>query len=81
LTEIPIAFGSSLLERSVLEGVIGAEQADEDLFISSLTVAEIRRGIYWRSPLERSAESWSGGFASAFVRTNRVSSSEVHCAA
>ena len=38
-----------------------AGQADDDLFISSLTVAEIRRGIL-EKPAGRSAESWSVGF-------------------
>jgi predicted nucleic acid-binding protein len=38
-----------------------AEQSDEDLFISSLTVAEIRCGIL-EKPLERSAGSRRIGF-------------------
>jgi len=37
-----------------------AGQSDEDLFITSLTVAEIRRG-YWRSLPERSVRNWSAG--------------------
>jgi predicted nucleic acid-binding protein len=40
-----------------------AEQADEDLFISSLTVAEIRRGILEKPPgkKRRELESWFSG--------------------
>src|SRR2546428_3124608 len=40
---------------------VEAEQADEDLVISSLTVAEIRRVIL-EKPAEKSAGSWSVGF-------------------
>jgi predicted nucleic acid-binding protein len=40
-----------------------AEQADEDLFISSLTVAEIRRGILEKpaGKKRRELESWFSG--------------------
>jgi len=40
-----------------------AEQADEDLFISSLTVAEIRRGVLEKPPgkKRRELESWFSG--------------------
>ena len=37
------------------------EQSDEDLFISALTAAEIRRGILEKPPA-RNAESWNAGF-------------------
>ena len=37
-----------------------AAQADGDLFISSLTIAEIRRGVL-EMPSGKSARSWSGG--------------------
>jgi len=37
-----------------------AGQSDEDLFITSLTVAEIRRGLL-RSLPERSVRNWSAG--------------------
>jgi predicted nucleic acid-binding protein len=37
-----------------------AEQADEDLFISSMTISEIR-AEFWRSPLERDARPPSFG--------------------
>ena len=40
-----------------------AEQSDEDLFISSLTVAEIRRGILEKPPgkKRRALEAWFSG--------------------
>jgi predicted nucleic acid-binding protein len=40
-----------------------AEQSDEDLFISSLTVAEIRRGILEKPPgkKRRALEGWFSG--------------------
>lgn len=40
-----------------------AEQADEDLFISSLTIAEIRRGILEKPPgkKRRQLEDWFSG--------------------
>jgi predicted nucleic acid-binding protein len=40
-----------------------AEQSDEDLFISSLTVAEIRRGILEKAPgkKRRELEAWFSG--------------------
>ena len=40
-----------------------AEQADEDLFLSALTVAEIRRGILEKSPgkKRRDLERWFAG--------------------
>jgi predicted nucleic acid-binding protein len=40
-----------------------SEQVDEDLFIASLTVAEIRRGVLEKSPGKRrdELESWFGG--------------------
>jgi predicted nucleic acid-binding protein len=40
-----------------------AKQADEDLFISSLTVAEIRRGVLEKPPgkKRRELESWFAG--------------------
>jgi len=40
-----------------------AEQPDEDLFISALTVAEIRRGVLEKAPgrKRRDLESWFAG--------------------
>lgn len=47
------------------EGLVAwmAEQSDEDLFISSLTVAEIRRGILEKAPgrKRRALEAWFSG--------------------
>ena len=40
-----------------------SEQADEDLYISSLTVAEIRRGVLERAPgrKRKQLEAWFSG--------------------
>jgi predicted phosphoribosyltransferase len=47
-----------------------AEQADEDLFISSLTVAEIRRGVLAKpaGKKRRDLERWSVGSPAPNVR-------------
>jgi predicted nucleic acid-binding protein len=61
----------SLLDTNIISNVtkpmpsealvaLMADQSDEDLFISSLTVAEIRRGILEKAPgkKRRELESW-----------------------